>query len=268
MINFLLLDTIKQSNYQLDSVNLDELLQFLLEHIGHQNSVNRDDLVYPVLAHLLHDDVLDSKVLRQVGLQFITEEFLFYDMENTQEYSVLTRSFTLLQLAILIYKHNQLSIFTDEEYEKITFAVLHYFELEQDYRGYNATVGWMHSIAHSADVFVQIFKGKQLSLDYYKRFLNELVRVFQTSSMQLIHNEEVRMIRAILVLFEGDIVPEEEWSLFFKKITDYPDTQEYLQTLHMTRNVTNLLQTLYFSLFGTKHGEVYCPKIMTVLQKK
>ena len=114
--DLVLLKSIIENKFDFKNVKLLELTELLLNNIGDVDPVLRDEIVYPVLAHLLHDNVLEKEKLVEIAKRLISNDYLLFDMNNLVENSVLKRTFTLLQLAILVYKHN-----TDESLNEDIF---------------------------------------------------------------------------------------------------------------------------------------------------
>jgi len=115
-------------------------LEKLLLYIGDPDPKIRDGLVYPVLAHLLHDKHLETDKLLNVFGRLLSPVFLFYDMENKDEHSILRRSFSLLQLVILFYVHRRDQIFSKEVVLDAVKKILEYIETETILEGALLTV--------------------------------------------------------------------------------------------------------------------------------
>ena len=247
-----LLEREKETGYLFKEVDKENLLEELLAHIGDLDSLNRDKLVYPNLAHLLHDSHFGKEKLKDVTELLITDKFLTYDMSNLEEYSVLKRSFTLLQLAILVYVHNRDDIFNTELIQRIIDNFFDYFKNETVLIGYEGEVGWMHSIAHSADLFAQIFKCKELKEEDAKNALFLIRDKFMISSYNYVSDEDERMVTAIKNLLNRNLLSREfllEWIEGFKS---YESPKEYPKVYTFKNNRKNLLRSLYFRIINIK----------------
>ena len=152
-----LLKKIQEEKYSFK--NIDKLQ--LIEEIGNKDGELRDLLIYPVLAHLLHDNLLENDDLDKITNLIISDKYLTYDMSNKESFSVLKRSFSILQLAILVYKYNKDKVIKDETIDLRIERFVDYFEKEEDLRGHVEEVGWCHSIAHRADLFKHVMAAKE-----------------------------------------------------------------------------------------------------------
>ncbi len=229
-----------------------EVTYQLLQLIGDKDAEVRDHLVYPVLAHLLHDDVLEKKELDIICNLLLSDEYLFYDIENKEEYSVLTRSFTLLQLAILIYKHNQKPILLQSTFDVLLEKSLLYFELESDVRGYVKEVGWAHSVAHFADLLAQIYKSPGLHSEYIIKSLNIIKKKLVIRESQFIHEEDERMVNAIVNLLELQDIGNDEFIIWVQSFTDFDMGVKYPEAYNIQFNAKKFIRSLYFRLVENK----------------
>jgi hypothetical protein len=242
----------KENGYLFKEVDKESLLKELLAHIGDLDSLNRDKLVYPNLAHLLHDNHFEKEKLIEVTKLLISDKFLTYDMSNLEEYSVLKRSFTLLQLAILVYVHNRDDIFDVELIQNIIENFYSYFKNETVLTGYEREVGWMHSIAHSADLFAQIFKCKELKEEDAKRALLLVRDKFMISSYNYVSDEDERMVTAIKNLLNRNLLSREFLLEWIEGFTSYEPPKEYPKVYTFKNNRKNLLRSLYFRIMSIK----------------
>ena len=240
----------------------------LIENIGVLDSELRDGLVYPCLAHLLHDGHFDSDQLTDFTKRLIGHEFLLFDLDNDIEFSVLVRSFTLLQLSILVYVHNKDKVIDSDVVRELFVSFLDYFDREENLMGYKETVGWMHSIAHSADLFAQLVKVEDFKDTELKTMFAAISKKFKQKEYYFQHDEDERMVQAIMNGLERDLLDEEflvEWVGSFgtyKKITDYPEAY------YLTNNIKNFLRSLYFALLDNEKYDYLVKEIALVLKEK
>jgi len=240
------LKELKENKYNFEKVDTLKLTYDLLDIIGHKDGEVRDGLVYPVLAHLLHDDVLSNEELDKIANLFVTDNYLLFDMDNEVEYSVLRRSFTTLQLAILVYKHNQKQVLKDETFLYLVSQFSEYFKLEKDLRGYEESVGWLHSIAHSADLFAQIFKNEMICENLLESMFILIRAKFLIHHYQFVSDEDERMINAIENAISRNVLSQEfikEWILGFK---NYERGNDFPEAYYITFNVKKFMRSLYF----------------------
>ncbi|PAT01333.1 hypothetical protein CI105_07075 [Candidatus Izimaplasma bacterium ZiA1] len=241
-----LLESIKSSNCDFTNVDTEDLLKILFKNIGNKDSYVRDDLVYPVFAHLLHDDILTYDKINTICEVLLSEKYLFLDMSNKDKYSVLVRTFTLLQLFIIVYKYNQRKSEFSQYILKVYNAFLRYYQDELDYRGYDKEVGFIHSVAHSADLMSQLMKSEVIQKDELEVMFNLVYEVFIKKEYQLTNDEDERTVTALEIGIKRNLLDPEFLIAFIEKFKVFDNVKEYPEYYNVTRNIKCLLRSLYF----------------------
>jgi len=263
-----LLKRIKESEFEFDeSIDKSELANILIENIGNHDSFVRDGLIYPILATLLYYDHLSKEDLVKFTEVLISDKGMKYDMPNYYELSVLTRSFSLLVIVIIIYRQRTDHILSDELFNKLYTEFMDYFRNEVDFRGYIDNIGWAHSVAHSADVFKQLFSCEKLGEIEFKEMLEVIRERFMINTYVFMSDEDERMVTAIHEGLKREVLSEEyilEWIngfRSFEKLAKYPE--DY----NVDINIRNLLRSLYFRLIGDDSYKVILTKLIAVLDE-
>ena len=242
------LESEQEKKYTFENTDKLELLETLLHNIGTPNPHERDDLVYPALAHLLHDKHLDEETLENTFKRFVSKEFLFFDMTNESETSVLKRSFTSLQLVILVFVHKRDNVISKDVILDGYKKFLEYYRKETVLDGYSEKYGWKHSVAHAADAF-----GQFVTIEYFdKEILEELFTVSLAKLKQdhytYIHNEDERLVTALIPGIKRNILSIEFLKSWIDKFATYEKTGEYPLMIYRVKNVKSFLRSLYFAL--------------------
>lgn len=112
---------------------------------------------------------------------------------------VLERSFSALMLSTLAAADNQQAFLSPTEHDALCTAALAYLRDELDVRGYDARVGWRHSVAHTADLLKFLARSPQLSLDEQRAFLAAIrAKLRAPSTGVLPWGEPERVAKALL----------------------------------------------------------------------
>jgi hypothetical protein len=257
-----------KNEFRFEDINKLELTYQLMDEIGNKDSHLRDNIIYPCLAHLLHDKHFDNNQLTNITKELMSEKYLTYDMDNSIEYSVLKRSFTALQIALLIYVHNRDNIFEKGYVNEIFNTVIDYYSKETYLRGYDEAVGWIHSIAHSADMFSRLVECTELDNNNYERMMDEICIKFQVSTYTYVSDEDERTVTAIMKLLERDILTKEYILSWVNKLGDYDRPKMYPEVYRINSNVKNLLRSLYFRILKTEKYNYLSDEIKKVLYEK
>lgn len=245
-----ILKGIKNNRYDFSKVNKVELVDICLKDIGNQDSELRDGLIYGVLAHLFYDHQLSEEKLTYYLDKLMSDGFLFHDIENVQKFSVLTRSFSILQLAVLVYVHQRDTIIPKSSIENLHRAFLKYFIQETILTGYDLEVGWIHAIAHSADLFAQF-----MQVSWFDE--NQLISMFEVIAEKIkqkdhffMFNEDERLAVAIKHGIERKILSKSYIESWINKFIIEDSPKEYPQKMYFYNNIKVFLQTLYSTFIG------------------
>lgn len=257
----------KKTDYSFDDTNKGELVTLLLEHIGDTNSHIRDDLVYPNLAHLLYDNHFTESELASYLHLLMGEEYLFFDLDNYIDYSSLIRSFSLLQLVILVGVHNRDNIIASRSIKSLYIRFLEYFQQEKILTGYDENVGFIHTIAHSADLFAQLMKVKSFGETEIKTMMNAITSKLKTHHYQFVHDEEERMVRAIRIGLDRDLLEPDFIQRWLESFSMYKRPESFPERYYITHNVKQTLRALYFNLLKEDKYNDICETIKTLLEK-
>lgn len=222
-----------------------------LTHLGDPDSHIRDDIVYPAFAHLLHDGHFTKEELREITMRLMSDEYLMRDMTNVDADSVLTRSFTTLQLAILVFVHRRDGLFDEEALKRYFHQFLTYFKEETVLDGYDSKVGWKHAIAHAADLFHQFAQVNELGAVELLAMLEAIRDKLCVSDHLFRSDEDERMTSAIVATIDRQQIDEDDLLDWLRPMSldNWPTT--YPARYIHKQNVLHLLRSLYFRLRTT-----------------
>lgn len=257
----------KTSEFSFENKDKLELAHLLIKHIGEHDGELRDGLIYPNLAHLLYDKHLDETDLDQITKLLVSEEYLHFDLENYIEYSVLTRSFTLLQLAILVAVHNRDFIIHGKIIKDVYVKFLDYFAKEEDVRGYDETVGFMHSIAHSADLFAQLMKVELFRENEIKTMFKAITDKYKTDKLFFMYDEDERFVTAIMNGLNRGVLDQEFVEGWIGDFGNYRKPKQWPQAYFLTNNIKVFLRSLYFRVLEQEKYAYVAEKIKQVLKE-
>ncbi len=242
------LKTIQKSGYAFVGKDKHWLAKVMLDNIGHKESAIRDDLIYPTLAHLFYEDHFKEEALENYLDTLLGSDYLFYDMENQSENSVLRRSFSALQIVVLLDLHRNKHVIADSKIHQAFERFLDYFEKEKVFKGYDEKIGWMHAIAHSADVFDQFLRIKTFKAEHLERMF-EAVRVKMKQETHLFkYNEDRRMAVALMSGIKRNILSETFLKSWVDEVATINTKLSLPKRMCVQNNARNLLSALYFAL--------------------
>lgn len=179
-------------------------LAWLLDNIGHPCPEIRDELVYGSFCQAILGEKLEREQIKDLLDTILDKKLLFYQIEQKGQ-ATLTRSFTALLLALLIDVDGQEqspyhAIFSKEQREEIFAEAILYLEKEQDMRGYDAAVGWVHAFAHGADFLLHASFHPDFSYYEYGKIWRILVTKLESLPRTFTAGEETRLARVFQIL--------------------------------------------------------------------
>jgi len=258
----------KEEKYEFKDINKNELVQKLMEDIGINDSYIRDELIYPNLAHLLYDKHFIEEELTVFLKMLISNEYLLFDLKNKEEYSVLKRSFTLLQIAILLFIHRRDHIFDSYLIQETYCQFKQYFENEKIVTGYVKEVGWVHTIAHSADVFAQFMQIETFDHTMLEEMFTMISSRLKDPKNFYHHDEDERMVKAIIKGIERKTLSNEFILDWVDAFSTYDKVSEYPQAYYLTNNIKCFLRSLYFAFLDNTEYQWLIDKIKQDLKDK
>lgn len=243
-----LLEKIKDNSFDFTHVNEHDLADHMIKNIGHPNSHIRDDLIYECLAHLFHENHFDENHLTRYLNILLDSNHLTYDMENETKNSVLTRSFSILQLVIFIYVHNRDDVLKRIDIENAFTIFLDYFSKENMLEGYNKDVGWIHAIAHSADLFNQFMHVKWFKKEELEMMFEAIAHKMKQSNQPFNFNEEERMAVAIKSGIKRNLLSKDYIVKWVANVARQDDLTQVPEKIYLANNSKHFLRSIYFKL--------------------
>lgn len=221
------LNELKQEGTK-NSAALDYLIDGMLFYIGDSDAQLRDKTIYHAFCYLIcESDCLSKGKLLGIRDVICDQQHLFYKIGNKNDDSVLTRSFSILVVALLIHRNQQSSFMNQEQLSHTKECVLSYFEQECDYRGYDQRVGWIHAIAHCADALDEIVLSNGCTHEDCQRILNQGIKIFLNDTIFFMHEEDERFVTVIQSMLNLQLIQRSELEAFQQQLRLEVVDQEY-----------------------------------------
>ena len=152
----------------------------------------RDEIGFAGLSAILRRDAVDRATLTMLVDTFTKR------LSAPDERGVV-RPFAVLGLAE-VARVDRISTFLDDaEFDGLVATSVGFLEEVEDYRGYDAELGWRHSVAHSADLILQLALNPRTSSDQLQRMADAIAS--QVSPAEpYVHGEPRRLARALLYI--------------------------------------------------------------------
>ncbi|MEX2130393.1 MAG: DUF2785 domain-containing protein, partial [Pseudohongiellaceae bacterium] len=179
----------------------DALSYDLLPCLGAANSELRDTYGYGLYTYWLRSDRLSVE----------TRTFLLHTLtDNLKASNSLLRSFSALILSELL-RADAMDPFIPAAARAVLFdATRVALAAENDYRGLDAELGWVHPIAHMADVLWRLALHPAFSAIEARGILQLVRTQAATDEAAFRNNEGDRLARVIAVLIRTEVLGEQE----------------------------------------------------------
>ena len=233
----------------------EEYDSFLLHNINDLGIVDpkiRDELVYVVFCTWILNGNISKKTLHDVLTFLLSDNFINFNIDSTLLKYAVKRTFSWLIIAAIIEYDNKSSFLTKSELRIIINNLKSYLEKEKVHTGYSAKYGWVHSIAHCADVFLELLRSKNVSEKDKNNISLLIIKVITQAKEYFVYREEERLCKAIFS-YKGNknnFIVEH-----IQELIEYFKHDEYIER-HTYKNYHEYLKTCYFYAEARKDKEV------------
>lgn len=226
-----------------------EVLDFILSNIGNNDPQIRDELIYGTCCQLFDEKKLTLSQ-KEYLLQKLLKDKYLYDNQPSEEdnevdkkinNSVLKRSFTALLLALLLEDSRRNPWITSHHISSIMDDTFSWLLNENDFRGYDEKLGWIHAFAHGADLLVEITKLEPCKDLQVSIILDILKRIIINDKI-LLWGEEDRLNLVIIELLKLNKIDTLRFYKWCK------DVESNLFSWEAKKKSSTFFQSIYFKM--------------------
>lgn len=226
-------------------VPLPILLGELSTMLGSTDPELRDDIAYSVLANWIYRQRIVPVEERQRLLR-LWQDNLKAGIGQPATDAVLLRSFSVLSLGVLVILDNEAPYLERDAFSALLASSLAYLKDEQDVRGFDSRLGWLHSVAHTADLVKFLARSRHLQPQEQGVILKAIADKLTVVSTPLIHGEDERLARAVLSIVGRADFDEAGFAAWLKTMAPIRRmTAPTLDELATSQNRKNLLVSLF-----------------------
>lgn len=197
---------------------LPALARELSAALGSTDAELRDEIAYSVLTQWLYVKRLMPRALRDELLAEWARN-LQYGIGDRGTDSVLRRSFSALMLAVAVALDNETAYLDRKEYGALLGAAVEYLHTEQDTRGFDADEGWLHSVAHTADLLKFLGRSRHLERSEQAVILAGIASKVAELDHVLVHGEDERLARAVVSIVSRPDVDVQAFRAFLSSLS-------------------------------------------------
>ena len=223
--------------------NLEQLLTYMLDHIGHPDPYIRDTLIYSGFCELILNDQLTDSQLTRIATTCYDDEHLFFNLGEPQSDAVLTRSFSALAIQLVLSKDCDNRFLSQELAMHVLTKSIDYLKFEHDYRGYIEHKGWAHSVAHGSDLLARAVSHPLFSEVATVNAVLTIVEKCLCTDYAYIDEEDKRMLAVIDALLDQGLT-EADLLHWLEKLSKV-HYDEHLKHYRVHWNIKKFMLSLY-----------------------
>lgn len=215
----------------------------------------RDDIAYTILANWIYRQRV-VPVEERLRLLQLWEGNLTAGVGERDTNTVLARSFSALALGTLAILDNEATYLDRATFQRLLGSALTYLKAEQDVRGFDSRLGWLHSVAHTADLLKFLARNPHLQKAEQALVLNGIGEKLSAVTTPLVHGEDERLARAVLSIVARADFDEAAFSAWLTTMAPVRRAAApTLATLATDQNRKNLLVSL-FAVLSTERRDL------------
>lgn len=204
------LEGLVNKSINLNLIDLNELIEFMLKNIGNTDAYLRDNLIYRGFCELILNEQFTDKQLIAILKTCLDDEHLYLNItHNDPSDDVFTRSFSALVITLILGKDREKRSLPEELIVEAIHRSIQYLFLEKDYRGFNNTKGWAHAVAHGSDLLAEAIRHPLIMDSQLLYSALQSLKSCLHTEYALIDEEEERMLPVIDALLDKGMTDEQ-----------------------------------------------------------
>lgn len=225
------------------AAELPQRLRELNTLLAAADPVQRDEVGFAVLVKWLYRDRIVPVELRREQLGEWTKSLRAgIDRPGTDD--VARRSFAALSLSLLAALDNETPFLERAEFVTLLGAAIDYLLQETDVRGYDARLGWLHAVAHTADLLKHLARSRHLDAEGQARILGAIEDRLSSLDTPLVHGEDERLARVLLSLLARSDFAAPQFTAWLPRAWPQPAAKVDAPELARAHNRRHLLLSL------------------------
>ncbi len=216
----------------------------LTDCLADPNPVLRDDLAYKAYFALLRNRQLTDATM--LALADNLQARL-----SAPEGEGFERPFAALILSEVARADRVRPFLTAERREELLAASIAWFAAIHDYRGFDEQFGWRHSVAHGADLMLQLSLNPAFGKGELTRIRDAVAAQISPANHFYIYGESQRLANPILYMAGRGVFSEAEWTAWLRQVASpaplasWDEAFAHNSDLARVHNVSQFIEALY-----------------------
>ena len=241
----LALQILKQVEWKVGDDNARQALALaLLDCLASPDPELRDAIAFDAISRWAR-----AKALTPATLQTIRTTLLPRLLPDADSHGF-AQPFAALTLAEVARADRVQPFLSDAERGELVRAATTYVTTLGDYRGFDASEGWRHGVAHGADLLLQLSLNLALDRAQLDAMLAAIATQVMPASHFYIYGEPERLMAPVFYIGRRGLLTSAEWSAWFAKLTArrVKPAQPTQASLAASHDLAAFLLPLYASL--------------------
>ena len=232
-----------------DQAEKEALALQLLACLANPDPEIRDGLAFEILSFWLRDAQLSSTIHLKM-FEYLTKVLA----EKVDDRHGVYQSFSILMLSDVARVDRKAPFLTANQRARLVAVGTEYLSNVRDYRGFSNNIGWRHSIAHSADLMLQLALNPAISKDQLDQILVALASQITAHEQHgYINGEPKRLAIAAVYLFLRKEQSVEDWSNWLNSVIEPSPFKDWQAVYKSEQGLIKLhnAQSFLFALYAT-----------------
>ena len=200
------LEALKASTWSVpDEAQRVALAEGLLGCLGHPDPALRDGIAFEALSHMMRSSALPEATLHRLATRLTA-------MLTEPDEAGLRRPFAALVLSEVVRADRIKPFMSTSQREGIMMASISFMLRITDYRGFDAREGYRHSVAHGADLLMQLAMNPGIDTKGLSQIRAALSVQAGTMATSYVTSEGERLARAVLMIAKRKVFSEADWT--------------------------------------------------------
>ncbi len=198
------------------------LAPHLIELLGSPDPFLRDEVAYLAFYHWMVKNPAEMSDDEVRATRDKLLENLQHDSGETGTGTTFMRSFSALILSLVVYRDLVNSFMDGLEIKRVLDAALDYLRTEQDWRGYVDGQGWVHAVAHTADLLKFLARSSKTGPRDHRAIIDTIYDVLTAPRTSfLTHDEDERLSLTVLDVLKRDLIDTASWLAWVQRFVDW-----------------------------------------------
>ena len=249
---------LKQAKFELQSdhsITKEQLAFQLLNCLASPDPQLRDGVAYEGISNWLRSNSFTNETYVAMFTTLTTALSSKVDDSNG-----VYLPFVALTLAEVARVDRKKPYLTNEQRSLLVNVVVNYVTNQRDYRGFDKQFGWRHSIAHGADLMLQLALNPAINKAQCDVMLAAIAsQVAAHGEHHYIYGEPKRLALPVAYIYLKGLYSDQEWKNWLSQLTtahpfaSWGETYKTQEGLAKLFNTQNFLFSLYASIKPSKN---------------